>query len=277
MLDPFHFDNIDAQSYDHDYATLQKMLRSARHNGSQVFRFEQLESIPDFTHGIAGRQPEGSAEQAVHGFLAAETGVHPNAIVLLRQVHSDIVLRVDEQLELSRHQEEPVRLGVGDAVVCTRPGLFPAIRTADCLPVLAVEPSRRVLALIHSGWRGTCARVVEKGLRALLSETGVRRERVLVGIGPGIRACCYEVGPDVFEQFAAAGHDLSAIQQGRLLDLAAAVRFQIRAVGIDQVFDCGRCTCCESAAFPSFRRDQSTERIWTYAGFLNPGQELGAE
>ena len=71
------------------------------------------------------------------------------------------------------------------------------IKTADCTPVLVVDIKRRVVGAFHAGWRGTAARVVEKGIGEMRRQFGTDPSDLRAAIGPCIRKCCYIVGPEV--------------------------------------------------------------------------------
>jgi len=122
-------------------------------------------------------------------------------LVTLRQIHSDIIHCVDS----SPSQPLP-----GDGLLTSTPGLLLAIQTADCLPVILVDAKRRVVGVLHAGWRGTLQRIVEKGVGEMFRHFGSRSRDLQAAIGPGIQGCCYEVGEEVrakFEsQFQYAGH-----------------------------------------------------------------------
>lgn len=132
-------------------------------------------------------------------------------LVTLRQRHSDII-RVISTVEapsprrLRRGAIERERDGalkfVGDALITDSPGLLLAVQVADCLPILLADPERRVVAAIHAGWRGTAQRITEKTVGRMQLEFGCEPRRLRVAIGPGIHACCYEVGREVEEAFA---------------------------------------------------------------------------
>lgn len=113
-------------------------------------------------------------------------------LVRLRQIHSDIIHRVD-------HLQE--HLLAGDGVVTNTPSLMMAIQTADCLPVLLADTQRKAVGAFHAGWRGTLARIVEKGVGAMRLHFGSEPEDLRAAIGPGIATCCYAVGEEVREQF----------------------------------------------------------------------------
>jgi YfiH family protein len=113
--------------------------------------------------------------------------------VTLRQVHSDIIRFVDSPGD-SQH--------AGDGLITARPGLLLAIQTADCLPIILVDPKRRAVGVFHAGWRGTLNRIVEKGVGEMRRYFGSRARDLKAAIGPGIHSCCYEVGQEVRDQFA---------------------------------------------------------------------------
>ncbi|MFZ3210394.1 MAG: peptidoglycan editing factor PgeF, partial [Terriglobales bacterium] len=118
----------------------------------------------------------------------------PWPLVRLRQIHSDIIHRVDHL---------PEQLLTGDGLVTDTPRLVLAVQTADCLPVLLADRKRKAVGAFHAGWRGTLARIVEKGVGAMRLHFGSEPEDLRAAIGPGIASCCYAVGEEVRERFHA--------------------------------------------------------------------------
>ena len=118
----------------------------------------------------------------------------PWPLVRLRQIHSDIIHRIDHP---------PEQLLTGDGLVTDVPHLLLAVQTADCLPVLLVDRKRRAVGAFHAGWRGTLARIVEKGVGAMRLYFGSEPADLRAAIGPGIAACCYAVGEEVRDRFRA--------------------------------------------------------------------------
>jgi len=115
-------------------------------------------------------------------------------LVRLRQIHSDIIHRVDHP---------PEQLLAGDGLVTDTPRLVLAVQTADCLPVLLVDRKRKAVGAFHAGWRGTLARIAEKGVGAMRLHFGSEPGDLRAAIGPGIASCCYTVGEEVRERFHA--------------------------------------------------------------------------
>jgi copper oxidase (laccase) domain-containing protein len=121
--------------------------------------------------------------------------------------------------------------------------------TADCLPVALARTGgeRPAIAVLHVGWRGLLAGIVQNAASALGSE------RLAASIGPGIGPCCYEVGDDVarpFRERFGAG-----IVHGRRLDLWSAAERALRAAGAAAVSRVDLCTACNPDLFFSHRRD----------------------
>ena len=212
------------------------------------------------------------------------------ALVTLRQIHSDIIHFVDAPPDSQR---------VGDGLVTNTPGLLLAIQTADCLPIILVDPRRRAVGVFHAGWRGTVKRIVEKGVGEMRRHFGSRPRDLQAAIGPGIQGCCYEVGPEVRDQFEsqfayaaklfreveesdpvrekypmlfltarAPGH--SDLPKKIFLDLVEANRQQLLSVGVlaKNIEASPFCTNCRTDLLFSYRAEKSkTGRLMAVAGF----------
>jgi YfiH family protein len=119
--------------------------------------------------------------------------------------------------------------------------IAPMVVVADCLPIALVAPE--AVAMVHAGWRGLAAGVVESGVAALRSAGA---SRVAAAIGPGAGPCCYEVSDEVHAAFGTCG---------RTIDLKAIARRKLEAAGVAEVHDCGLCTMHDRERFFSHRRD----------------------
>jgi YfiH family protein len=147
-------------------------------------------------------------------FVSAVSVGTPLRLVTLRQVHSPVVRIVearDATNESSLQTNDGRAVLRGDAVMTDVPGILLGVQTADCIPVLIVDPRQKAVAVFHAGWRGTLARIVERGIGTLRLRYGSRPEDLLAAIGPGIGSCCYAVGEDIrfeFESQFAYGREL---------------------------------------------------------------------
>lgn len=156
----------------------------------------------------SSRQPREVAENRRRFFR--QLRVENFAIVSLKQVHSVQVWQVRAlrrgRLEylpagFSLHAEAHSADREGDALVTDQPAVLLSVRTADCLPVLIVDPRRRAVAAVHAGWRGLLKRIVEKTVERMHGVFGSEPRDLVAALGPSIRACCYEVGPEVVGAF----------------------------------------------------------------------------
>jgi len=181
-----------------------------------------------------------------HGF--GTRNASPNADVTLRQVHSGRVFN-------ARGTED--RAEEGDALVTDEIARSIGVRTADCVPILLLDAATRCVGAVHAGWRGTAARIVERAIERMRADFGTDAAHIYAAVGPCIRACCYEVGSDIAEQFEAATRKANAQGDRCFLNLAEANLRQMRAAGVmdQRIFDCGLCTACQSAQFFSYRRE----------------------
>jgi YfiH family protein len=168
--------------------------------------------------------------------LCAEIGADADRLALNRQVHSTLVHRAE-----TGRRGEP-----GDGLWTDEPGLPILAMTADCVPVALTRANGAPgVAVLHVGWRGLLDGIVAEGVRTLVGTTHA-------AIGPAIGPCCYEVGAEVSEPFAAAyGDDLV---RGRKLDLWTAAERALREAGVDEVARFDLCTFCNPDLFFSHRR-----------------------
>jgi YfiH family protein len=204
----------------------------------------------------------------------------------LHQIHSDVV---------RSFESAPPKQCKGDASVTNRPGLLLGVRTADCAPVLLVDPKKRVVAAIHAGWRGTLARIVTKTIGQMQMEFGCRPQDLLAAIGPTIGGCCYEVGTEVAAAFAGkfanASEFFDELRTGDepnplqwlnmmppghqpppnkvLLDLKKANRAQLVEAGVreENIFVTELCTSCDVGRLFSYRKEGAASgRLMAVAG-----------
>lgn len=218
-----------------------------------------LRAIPGLVHGFGRRagspiEPHDATERRLSATLAAN-----GRLFLLRQVHGARV--VEAPWEASPE---------ADAAITRRAGCLVGIRSADCLPILIADPVLRMAAAAHAGWRGTAAGVATRAVESLLA-LGARPRDLVAAIGPGIGACCYEVGAQVVEAFAGS---VSAVfgagREWHHLNLRLTNRRQLEAAGVDvdRICDVDECTACLPDQYHSFRRDGAASgRMISYIGW----------
>jgi YfiH family protein len=167
--------------------------------------------------------------------LAAVLDFEPEEVVFARQVHG--ISLVDHRDE---SQEGPLQ---GDGHLVAEPGTAALVFVADCLPVALAGPGG--VAMIHAGWRGLAGGILSAAAEAV--------EATAAAVGPGVGRCCYEVGEEVHDAFAALGE---GIAEGPRLDLPEVARRSLANAGVGSVELAGLCTSCEEQLFFSHRRDR---------------------
>ena len=183
--------------------------------------------------------------------LSDALGRDPRSVAMGWQVHG-----ADVQV----HHEPPAagKQGFGtpgddlarvDAQVTDSAHVTPLVLVADCLPLALAAPG--AVAMVHCGWRGVVAGIVERAVTALRRVGG--DGAVQAALGPAIGPCCYEVGPEVGDVFVRNGH--ADAYDGRTLDLTHVVCCELEALGVEQVALAGMCVSCHPELFFSHRRD----------------------
>ena len=276
-----------------------------RSRGLQILQLTPLRKLPWLVHGFSTR-PGGvsllGGQPVLNlGFMEWDTreNVAENRRLLqaaldaeclrlapLKQIHSDVI---------HLFSASPAHSCKGDASVTNRPGLLLAVQTADCVPILLVDPKKRAVAAIHAGWKGTLARIAEKAVGRLRLEFGSKPSDLLAALGPSIGPCCYEVGADFVTKFNAQFADasgffdeprtgdepnplqwLSMMPPGHQppprnvhLDLPKANGAQLLVAGLrpQNIFSSGVCTACRTDLFFSHRREGAlTGRLLSVIG-----------
>lgn len=222
-----------------------------------VAGFTTLDLVPDELPADAGARR-----------FAALLGAADAPVARLKQVHGATVVEVR-----GIPKGEVAVAGAGDAAVTTERGLVLAIATADCVPIVLADVEAGALAVVHAGWRGTAAGVVDAALDALEAR-GARPDRMIALFGPSISRDAYEVGPEVL---AALGGPVpaGAVVAGRgdrsWLDVAAFNEAALvrRGVRPGRVVRPALCTFGPPVRFCSYRRDgERAGRIYTGALLL---------
>jgi YfiH family protein len=218
--------------------------------------------LPGTGHALFTSRADGNMSSV--GGLGHEHGFH--ARVRLRaqlglrhlargyQVHGTTVLRIRADADIPAQDlaiAQPPMQADGHATATAGIGVMAL--AADCLPVALGTDG--AVAMVHAGWRGLAAGVLEEGVRAI-RELGGKGEIVAI-VGPGAGPCCYEVGEEVHAAFGGAHRTESSptgTSHGRNIDLKAIARDRLLAAGVSEVQDVAACTICDERFF-SYRRE----------------------
>jgi polyphenol oxidase len=284
-------------------------LRKSR--GLQILELAPFRKLPWLVHGFSTRpggvSPLESEKVLNLGFMEWDTrenvlenrrlfqsalGAADHELISLKQIHSDVIRAFPQRTA-----------GVckGDASSTDRPGMLLAVQTADCVPILLVDPKKRAVAAIHAGWRGTLARITQKAVGRMQLEFGSKPADLLAAIGPSIGPCCYEVAAGfvtIFTaQFADSGDYFDESRSGEEpnplqwlnmkppghqpppknvhLDLRKANRSQLLAAGLlpKNIFVSELCTACHTGLLFSHRREGPLSGRLMSAIGLRPSQK----
>ena len=174
-------------------------------------------------------------------------------VVYARQVHETRIV-VHERVGKGVREAE----GEADGHATTDSGVLLAVTVADCVPVYLLDVDTRAVALLHAGWRGTAAGILEQGITLLGQRWGCDPARLLVHLGPAICGSCYEVGPEVF---SALGKDVPP--QSAPVDVRGVLARQAKAAGVasERVTVSRVCTLCGDENFFSHRGGRSERQV----------------
>lgn len=195
----------------------------------------------------------------------------------LTQVHSNSVHTLESFDNLSKVYETE-----GDALITRQNNVLIAVRTADCVPLLVYDPEVSAIAAIHAGWRGLLKGVIEATFVKLKKDFNAEPRDCLVVVGPCICEKCFEVGPEVVEDYRrrfknrlplkASGDQPSRIS----LKKAACLSLEDAGVLRDQIEVLPECTVCNHDRFYSFREGDEKERSFGFIGLSLPPPSPGS-
>ena len=202
-----------------------------------------------------GDEPENVREN--YRILAQAVGFRPERLVFTKQLHTDIVAPVDSSDcgdGLEREVTQP-----RDGLVTDEAEVALIAFSADCTPILLLDPVNRVISSVHSGWRGTAAGIVCRAVEQM-ERYGCRPENIRAAIGPCIGPCCFETHRDVPDVMVSqlGVEALQAITDSQTprkyhVDLKKINELGLRRMGVTQIDICPDCTACQPERFWSHR------------------------
>ena len=197
--------------------------------------------------------------------LCATLHIDMPSLVLCQQVHGDNVEVVDDSWAGRGAYGHADAIADTDAMVTGSNSIALGILTADCVPVVVVDPVKMAFGIAHAGWRGTLNMIASNTISAMSNAFGTEPSDCLAAFGPSIGPCCYEVGSEVFTQFQSA-FGPSVCTREQHVDLKAALRSQLQKTGIKpgNILSEELCTACNTDLFYSYRAEKgNTGRMMT--------------
>ncbi len=182
-------------------------------------------------------------------------------IITVKQVHGTDIMVIDSKIQNYKNLSSIE----ADGLVTNIPNIILTTYHADCVPVYFLDQAKKVIGIAHSGWRGTYANITGNMIELMEENYNSNKEDIVIGIGPSIGSCCYEVGKDLADKFTERYPKFDNIlvkKSGRVyLDLWKINYNQIREKGIpvDNIILSNICTSCKIDRFHSYRRERGTK------------------
>jgi YfiH family protein len=251
-----------------------------RHNGVSFYQFANLKKIPDLYHAVFTRKDGVSpapfkslnashgvgdtAENVDRNRTLMKQSLPANELLFVRQVHGTDILILSEHQDF-RADNSLDGPPVGDAIITDRKGIFIAVQVADCQPVLLYDTDRKVVAIVHVGWRGNVANILGLTVAAMQKEFTTNTRNIIAGIGPSLGPCCAEFIhyrqelPESFSAYKDHNHHFN------FWDIS---RDQLLAAGLagSNIFTSNICTRCNTDQFFSYRGERTTGRFAAVIG-----------
>ena len=238
-------------------------------NGLYLWQFENLRKETSLRHFVTDRNtnpqgneftlsysslPDKSEIKSNRDLLATAMGIDDSHLYMPSQVHKTRILHVMK----GTPKEE---LKDTDALITNEPGICIAVMSADCVPVLLYDKDNKAIAAIHSGWRGTVAKILEKTLHKMNHLFGTTGENLIACIGPSVSQPSYEVGEEVMNAVHESFENSHALlhhhaDKKAKLDLWKANEHQLTAFGVppSQIEISDLCTVINNNYFFSARK-----------------------
>ena len=188
--------------------------------------------------------------------IANKLEINTDKLAVPEQVHSTVV-------EFARL---PGIYPAADGLVTTNSNILLTLKVADCVPVFLYEPLKRIIGLVHSGWRGTVDNIVSNAIK-LMQKNGAESRDISCFLGPAIGKCCYEVDWEVSQNIKDEAKEKMDYEKWKV-DLHGQIRYQLTELGVptNSIGASNICTY-ESPECHSHRRDgENAGRMYAFLG-----------
>ncbi len=202
--------------------------------------------------------------------------INDDKLLMPHQVHRTEIAKIDHEFFCLTAEDRQQRLEGVDTIMTNLQDVCIGVSTADCIPILLYDKVNHAVCAIHAGWRGTVEHIAEKSVMAMVDNYGSIPSDIIAQIGPGISLDSFEVGDEVYDNFAKAGFDMSTISKRYPtkephdekwhIDLPVCNRLQLIAAGLkeENISLSGICTFKHHDTFFSARRlGINSGRIYT--------------
>lgn len=201
--------------------------------------------------------------------LCSELGISDSRLIMPHQVHGTGIAQIGRTYFLLSDDVRQSAVDGVDALMTNQTGVCIGVSTADCTPIIIYDPAHHAASVVHSGWRGTVANIVEAAVAAMKTAYHSRPEDMRAVIGPGISLKNFEVGDEVYDAFSAAGYPMQEIARRETkwhIDLWRCCQLQLQQAGVmpGNIQTAGICTYDNEEEYFSARRlGVNSGRIFT--------------
>lgn len=207
-----------------------------------------------FSTAINGRNFNRHSDEGVLELQKLKEEFKLQDLIYIRQIHSDVVYTYDGSVK-----EIDFRENEGDAIITAKKNVGIGVFTADCTPVIIVDRNKKVVAAVHSGWKGTYKSITLKTINKMISQFKCNPEHMEVFIGPNIKKCCYEVSEELKEKFIKEKKDIheDKLFCGRNLSMEECILDDLKKCNIndENINIIDECTyCSQDVKLHSYRR-----------------------
>ncbi|MCI9016064.1 MAG: peptidoglycan editing factor PgeF [Clostridia bacterium] len=240
-------------------------------------QFRKLLEYPEITHAItlstnhfsifANEEVYKNKETLIKNYknLAKELQIDYNKIIRPYQTHTDTIKIIEQ--ETKEIEIFPKELENVDGLITNKKNIFFSLGYADCIPILIYDKQKKVIANIHSGWKGTLKKIAPKAVKQMILKYNSKPEDILCFIGPSIRKCHFEVEQDVYEKFEKEiKRDNASLKEEVIIkNIKSSTKYNIDTVQINKdnlkqigileenIIDSKMCTVCNHTKIHSYR------------------------
>lgn len=246
-------------------------MEQKKFNNLSLWQFENLSLQPSIKHFVTDRNSSRGGEFTLslssspdrqfvlnnRAELAKAMGITPDKIFFPSQVHLTHIVKVNKETSKEELMEK-------DALISNERGICICVMSADCVPILLYDKKNNAVGAVHSGWKGTAARILEKTLIKMRDTFGTQGEHVVAGIGPSVCQESYEVGEEVIEKMSTAFGSTANLMTMKpnnkaQLDLWKANKIQLLQFGVPEssIEISNLCTVKNNSHFFSARKGDS--------------------
>ncbi|MDD2829743.1 MAG: peptidoglycan editing factor PgeF [Sulfuricurvum sp.] len=194
---------------------------------------------------------------ANHDILASLVGYNRHSLIHMRQIHSDTIVIVDENIRFDTPPE-------CDALITDKPNIPLMVMSADCTPILLYDPNKQVIGVVHAGRAGALNKILVKTIQKMINTYDSTHKDIHIILGPSIHGCCYEINEAIAIECEVQGYTSALRKEDKklFLDVNTILLEQLKALKIENFEVIDHCTSCQNNTYFSYRADKKvTGRI----------------